>query len=63
MEDYFLNKTVQIYSGDFYKKEGVVKNVGVGGVTFLITKSHDSAYTVGKLHFIAYSANLSFEEV
>jgi len=58
-----LNKTVQIYPGDSKKKEGILKDINQSGCTFLITKSESEDFTVGKLHFISYSANLSFCEI
>jgi len=58
----FLNKEVLIYPGDSYKKTGIVREVTSKGVVFEITAYNgtDDKYEKGLLHFIAYSANLSF---
>ena len=63
MNDEFLNKEVQIYPGDSYKKKGIVRDINNAGVVFEITMSERSNYTVGKLHFISWSANLTFKLV
>ena len=61
-----VGKTVQIYPGDSTSKFGIVEEISDHGVLFKITKvdsSRDSQYTVGSLHFISWSARLSFKEV
>lgn len=63
MNDEFLNKEVQIYPGDSYKKKGIVRDINNAGVVFEITMSERSHYTVGKLYFISWSANLCFKLV
>lgn len=63
MNDEFLNKEVQIYPGDTYKKKGIVRDINNAGVVFEITMSESSQYTVGKLHFISWAANLCFKLV
>lgn len=60
----FLNKEVQIYPSDSYRKFGIVKGVDNNGILFLITKTEDAkSYPVGKLVFISYSSNLKILEV
>ena len=63
MEHEFMGKEVQIYPGDTYKKKGIVRDINNAGVVFEITASEQSQYTVGKLHFISWSANLCFKLV
>jgi len=59
-----IGKEVQIYPNDTHKKFGTVLEITDGGVLFLITRSEiGSKFTVGKKRFIAFSSNLSFEEV
>jgi len=59
----FLDKDVQIYPGDTDSKFGKVVAVDELGVTFKITRSNSSQYTVGKLHFIGVGSRLSMREV
>ena len=61
MNDEFLNKEVQIYPGDTYSKQGIVRDINNAGVVFEITKSEAHQYTVGKLYFISWAANLCFK--
>ena len=63
MNDEFLGKEVQIYPGDTYKKRGIVRDINPAGVVFEITATEASNYTVGKLHFISWAANLTFRLV
>lgn len=63
MNDEFLNKEVQIYPGDSYSKWGIVRDINNAGVVFEITKSEAYQYTVGKLYFISWAANLCFKLV
>jgi hypothetical protein len=63
MDDEFLGKEVQIYPGDTNKKKGIVRDINQAGVVFEITMSEARNYTVGKLHFISWAANLSFKLV
>jgi len=51
---------VQIYPGDSYSKQGIIKGVEEHGVLFKITKSADTSYKVGEVRFIAFSAKLTF---
>ena len=63
MDDEFLGKEVQIYPRDTNKKKGIVRDINQAGVVFEITMSEASNYTVGKLHFISWSACLTFKLV
>lgn len=64
MDDEFLGKEVQIYPGDTYSKKGIVRDINNAGVVFEITEADKhTQYTVGKLHFISWSANLTFKRV
>lgn len=63
MEHEFLGKEVQIYPGDTYKKKGIVRDINSAGVVFEITMTEANNYTVGKLHFISWAANLTFRLV
>lgn len=56
-----IGKRVQIYPGDSSVKTGIIEHMTPAGILFKITASQSSSYTVGKLHWISYSANLSFE--
>lgn len=58
-----IGKEVRIYPSDSYRKQGIVQSIDTNGVLFKITKSSDSEYKVGALHFIAFSARLSFAEL
>ena len=61
-----VGKTVQIYPGDSNAKFGIIEEITDAGVLFKITKADGRAkdqYTVGSLHFIAWSARLSFKQV
>lgn len=62
----FLNKEVLIYPGDTRRKTGIIKEINEKGVVFLITSytphsEVDHSYTVGRLQFISFSANLTFQ--
>lgn len=61
MREMFLDKTVSIYPGDAKAKNGRVKDITPMGITFLITASNSPNYEVGKLHFVAFSARLTFK--
>lgn len=63
MKHEFLGKEVQIYPGDTNKKKGIVRDINTAGVVFEITMTEASNYTVGKLHFISWAANLTFKLV
>jgi hypothetical protein len=56
-----IGKSVIIYPSDSKKKQGIIRETHAQGIMFEITKSEDINYKAGKLHFISYSANLSFE--
>lgn len=56
-----IGKRVQIYPGDSDIKIGIIEFVNPQGVMFKITTSQSKSYKQGALHFISYSANLSFE--
>jgi hypothetical protein len=58
-----IGKEVQIYPGDSDSKFGNIEDITDQGILFKITKSKSKNFTVGKLHFIAFSARLSFTEV
>lgn len=62
-----IGKEVYIYPGDAHKKKGIIIDMNAHGVLFKITMNDDQStwksYEVGKMHFIAYSAKLSFREV
>lgn len=61
----FLNKEVQIFPGDTYKKCGIVKEVDDVGVTILITyySGSDNNFEVGKLHYFSHTAVLELKEL
>ena len=64
MAELFLGKEVQLFPGDSDRNYGEVKAVDDNGVVFMITKAvPGTGYTVGKLHFISFSARLSMKEV
>lgn len=55
---------VQIYPGDSTHKYGIIEDMTDNGILFKITDTGlKSGYTVGALHFISYSARLSFEVI
>ena len=56
----FLNQEVRIFPCDTYAKRGIVREITDHGIIFQITYSETKAYTIGKLHFIAFD-NLTFE--
>jgi len=56
-----IGKEVQIYPGDTYYKCGIIKEITESGVLFLITSTNSNSYKEGKLHFISFSARLTFE--
>ena len=60
-----VGKEVVIYPGDTYPKRGHVIEISDHGVLFKITKapSYSSQYKVGTLHFISFSAKLTFREI
>ena len=58
-----VGKEVQIYPGDSQPKFGIIQEVTEQGVLFKITRSQCDQYNVGSLHYIAFSARLSFKEV
>lgn len=71
----FIGKEVSIYPGSSWHREGVVLEVNPAGVLFKITQvcnrdhgGRDEGYTyngwtVGKTMFIAFCAELTFQEV
>lgn len=71
----FVGKTVSIYPGGSWHREGVVLEVNPAGVLFKITQvcnpefggrdeGHTyNGWTVGKTIFIAFSAELTFQEI
>lgn len=75
MADYFVGKTVSIYPGSGWYREGIILDVNPAGVVFKLTQVCAEAaggrregetyngWTCGKTMFIAFSANLTFEEV
>tara|TARA_R110000796_G_scaffold181217_1_gene297726 strand:+ start:358 stop:558 length:201 start_codon:yes stop_codon:yes gene_type:complete len=59
-----IGKNVQIYPSDTYSKEGIIKEITDMGILFEITKgTEDGSFKAGKLHFISYSARLTFQEI
>jgi len=58
-----VGKEVLIYPGDTKSKQGTIAGVEDQGIMFKITKSQDSSYRVGSLHFISFSANLAFSQI
>lgn len=56
-----LGKRVHIYPGDSAVKIGIIQVVSDAGILFKITASESNHFTAGALHFISFSANLSFE--
>lgn len=60
-----IGKEVRIYPGDTYKKTGVIQEVTDSGILFEITSYNgtDGQFAVGSLHFIAFSAKLSFQVI
>ena len=58
-------KEVIIYPGDTHQKKGIIEEITDSGVLFKITKAprHSIQYKVGSLHFISFSAKLSFREL
>ena len=71
----FVGKTVSIYPGSSWHREGVVLDVNPAGVLFKITQVCNAdfhgreegytfnGWTVGKTMFIAFSAELTFQEI
>ena len=49
MAKMFIDKEVRIFPHDTYYKYGILKGVDESSVVFLITKSEDDGYPVGKL--------------
>ena len=61
LKETYLNKPVQIYPGDSYSKQGIVRDITEQGVVFEITQTADNeAWPLGSLVFKSYSANLTF---
>ncbi len=56
-----IGQRVQIYPGDSSVKIGIIEHMTPAGILFKITASESKSYTVGALHWISYSANLSYE--
>jgi hypothetical protein len=60
MIEQFVGNEVQVYPNDSWAKFARVIDINPVGVTFLVTKSEASAWKVGTIKFVAFSANLSF---
>ena len=65
-----IGKEVVIYPGDTYQKRGIIEEITEAGVLFKITAAPEyvnykkcNQYVVGTLHFISFSAKLTFREV
>ena len=60
-----IGKEVLIYPGDTHYKKGIIEQITNFGVLFKITEAskYSEDYVVGNLHFISFSAKLSFREV
>jgi hypothetical protein len=61
-----IGKEARIYPNDHYSKQGVIMDINDNGVLFKITQSQKAdinKLVVGSLHFISYSANLSFSVI
>jgi hypothetical protein len=60
----FLDKEVQIFPGDTYKKRGIVKAIDDAGVTILITyyNGSDNRFEVGKLQYYSHADVLTLKE-
>lgn len=59
-----IGKEVWIYPGDHNKKRGIILAMNENGLLFKITyyNGNDEQYQVGKLHWISFSARLTFSE-
>ncbi len=59
-----IGKEVVIYPGDTYVKRGIIEEITNAGVLFKITVApkYSEQYVVGALHFISFSAKLTFRE-
>ena len=63
--EHLIGKEVQIYPGDANKKRGNILKVYDHGILFEITyySGTDGQWVVGKQHYVAFSARLSFREI
>ena len=58
----YLNRKIQLYPGDTYKKFGTITNVDEYGFTVKITEAQPhSGYQKGEEHFISHSTPFKFK--
>lgn len=74
LADYFVGKEVTIYPGSSWHREGIVLDVTDAGIVFKLTQVENpdfggreeghtfNGWTVGKTMFVAFSAELTFQE-
>lgn len=62
---HLVGREVAIFPGDTYKKQGIILEVYEHGILFEITSytGSDNVYIVGKQHYLAFSARLTFRVI